>query len=275
MKKSDKMIFVLICIIITKVKINRLGELQMKRMKLVLFLFVTFSLTGCMQKINMSEQQKNTAAEYMAGLLLKYDTSYKSRLVSAKDIEVLDQKEEKVEKVEKVENEQDEILSADNNVATPSNAPEEVTVIKESENRKEMDYTLTDVVGVKDFEVEYTEYKVVDTYPDDQNTYFVLPASEGKQLLVTYFFLNNKSNSDTNFNLTKSDIKFKLDVNTGLIYHPIYTVLDNDLQFIDVKVGGGKKETVVLLFEIPKGIDLTDLDLTISNNDKTEIIKMK
>ncbi|MDF2611737.1 MAG: hypothetical protein K0R92_3211 [Lachnospiraceae bacterium] len=234
----------------------------MKRMRILLVMLFMFILTGCIQEYKVTEQQSNATAEYMAGLLLKYDENYMQGLISE----------------EEVLQEEASMGEADAINPTPTLSPTEgATVSTEGKVAdSEKDYTLTEVIGEKNFEIEYTGYKVTESYPEDTDSaYFSLTPREGNQLIVASFIVKNKSDKEKTLNLSKAKILYQLDVNAGTIYKPSLTLLENDLQYIDITIPEGEAEPVLLIFEVPEGTDMSDINLIVSNDKKTDIIKIK
>jgi len=233
----------------------------MKRLRLIIIICFMLSLTGCIQEYSAAEQQNDAVAEYMAGLLLKYDEDYEQGLTKMSEIQV-------------------ESTTTDMDIDTPtptadqdddstvnSDGPEVVT---------QKDYTLTEVIGEKDFDIQFTGYQITDTYPEDiESTYFSLTPRVGNQLLVASFSVLNNTGSEKALNLSKAKIIYQLDINVGTIYKPSLTLLENDLQYIDIAIKGGKTKTVLLIFEVSKDKDIAEINLVISKDNKSEIIKVK
>ena len=233
----------------------------MRRLKLVIIICFMFSLTGCIQEYNVSEQQNDAAAEYMAGLLLKYDEDYEQGLTPMNEIPV-----------------ENTTTDMGTDTPTPTIAPEDDSTInsdgKEVVTQKE--YTLTEVIGEKDFDIQFKGYQITETYPEDiESTYFSLTPREGNQLLVTSFSVLNNTDSEKTLNLSKAKIIYQLDINVGTVYKPSLTLLENDLQYIDMAIKGGKTKTVLLIFEVSKDKDITEINLIISKDNKSEIIEVK
>jgi hypothetical protein len=138
------------------------------------------------------------------------------------------------------------------------------------------EYTLSEVIGKDHIEVEYTGYKFYSSYPENTtNAYFSLTPMEGNQLLVATFNIKKTSNKDITLNLGKSDVIYQLDVNVGTVYKPQLSLLVNDLQFIDMKIEAGKSKTALLIFEVSKNLDKSNINLIASKNDKTVIFEIK
>jgi hypothetical protein len=238
----------------------------MKRLRLASILLLALSLTGCMQKYEFTEQQSSSAAEYMAGLLLKSDKNYEMNLVSVADMISVD--------TTNGQNTPTLILPMDND--NNSETDEKALDSGETSGSGSKEYTLTEVIDDKNFNIQYLSYQITDEYPKDKkSSYFSLTPNEGDQLFVVSFSVKNISDKDATLNLSKSKIQYQLDVNEDIVYKPSLTLLENDMQYINMDVKKGKEETMLLIFEISKKADISKINLNVSNNEKTEIIEIK
>lgn len=236
------------------------GQSRMKKIGLVVLVIISLSLTGCIHEYQITEEASSVAAEYMAGVVLKYDRNYMEKLVEPNPID------EKGQIAEEIEETPIPISAVDDTNAQ----------MEQQEVVNQDDYTLSDVIGISDFDIEYVRYKLSDTYPEDnENAYFSLTPREGKELLVVEFSINNKKKSDKSIDLSKTKITYQLDVNVGNIYKPLLTLLENDLQYINMSIKAGKKKTALLVFEISKDVDMKNINLIVSRDVKTEIIEIK
>jgi hypothetical protein len=93
--------------------------------------------------------------------------------------------------------------------------------------------------------------------------------------LVASFTATNKKKSKNTLNLSKEEVLYQLDINVGTVYKPQFTLLENDLQYIDLAFKGGESKTVLLVFEISKEADISNINLIISKEDRSEIIEIK
>lgn len=237
----------------------------MRKISLVISLFCALTLTGCATGYNLSEQETGIVAESMAGLLLKYDSNYRNQslLVPVEELE-----EETIPTDE--ETETSDNITTENGIDEPSNTNTE----GESEETVQK-YTLSEVIGYDDFEVIYEGYKLYNNYPDDtSSTYFSLTPREGNQLLVISFKASNLTKDKKDFNLIKSGIKFKLLINDKAKYVPLLTLLENDLQYINIPIEGNKTEDVILVFEILKE-DIANAQLNVIKDTKEVNIQMQ
>jgi hypothetical protein len=218
-----------------------------------------------MQEYKVSDEQGAAVAEYMAGLLLKYDGEYEQDLTPLEEIvgDVTTGEENSVEE-------------KDADVPDTSADTEDSGDNTNNNEESTQEYTLSQVIGEKDFDITYTGYKLSDVYPEDaENTYFSVRAREGYQLLVASFSVKNNSSNEKRLNLSNEDILYQLDINVGKVYKPWLTLLENDLQYIDLEVAGDKSKIVLLVFEISKDADISNINLIISNDNKSKIIELK
>jgi len=231
----------------------------LRRKKLIVVLLLMTTLTGCIQKFDYSEEQTDTAAEYMAGLMLKYDTTYKAGLVEMKDI-VAEQ----------------EANATPTPNAIPNSTGDQNTSASDLTDAPKKEYTLTQVIGEEGFDLQYTGYIVADTYPEDAtDAYFSIPAREGNQLVVLSFQLKNKLDKKNTLDLTQADITYQLDVNVGTVYEPPFALLENNLKLIDMTLKAKEEKEVILIFEVKKDVVMNNINLMVTRDTKSEIIEIK
>ncbi len=240
----------------------------MKRLKLLIIIAFAVSLTGCMQDYNYDEEYSDAIAEYMAGMILSNDKDYTHALVTTQNM-MVDNK-----------NEAKETLVKDNNKDTTTegiNTQGSVAETGQDNNVSQNNATISDIINNKNFDINYIGYHLTDTYPEDPgNTDFVLmPRGEEYQLLVVDFQVKNKTKSKKELNLIKSELNFQLKINDETVYKPLLTLLENNLQYIDIDIEGGKSEKVLLIFEVSKIVKISDINLTISDQNKSAAINMK
>lgn len=234
--------------------------LVVKRLKLAIIILLMLPLAGCIKQYTATEKQTNAVAEYTAGLILEYDSDYNQALVPC----------------DKLKGDK-----SDSNTATPILTP---SVSSDTNQAGQTDKATTDVneplsisnvIGKKDFEIKYKSYKFADTYPDDSNdTYYALNHSKGYKLLVMTFTVKNVADSTKTLNLIDAKVKYQLNINTDK-YSPLLSLLENNLKYFDMKIGGGKTKKSVLIFQVPDKTDTSNMSLLISNNDQSTTINLK
>lgn len=248
----------------------------MRRGKIAVIILMVLTFTGCMKQYDVPEDKGDAISEYMAGVLLQGDSGYKDKLLS--------------EEVLGIETPDDGNHGEEDADITPSITPTpSVTTMpsdhsgedikngsKGSSDQEGQQYNLTQVIGVKDFNISYVSKKLVNQYPESANSLdFSLEPRTGDEFLVITFKVENPLNTQRGFNLMQRNIEYHLTDDEGTNYLPLFTLLVNDMQYIDVTVSGNQSETGVLIFELPHNKKLTKSMLTVSNGSKKVTIELK
>lgn len=236
---------------------------------LAMVIILAFTLTGCNNlNNNISDQDYNAIADYMASMILKYDRSYDEKLIAPAIIAEAASKAEKTSDLNEGDTKKDSSTGISENEGNSSGNAKDS---KEAEDYKE----LVEVIGYKNLDIQYANYKLYDSFPDKKDEeYFTLEAGNNKKLCVVQFNIKNKTSKGTKFNLLNKEIKYQLvaDSNT---YTPLLTLLVNDMQFIDISIQGEKSEKGYLVFEVPKDIQLDKVNLLVSRDSLKSSIELK
>jgi hypothetical protein len=233
---------------------------QMRRLLVIFISVLALLFTGCMKAYPLTEEETDIVAEYMAGLLLAKDKNYSLSLLSYDEVKELSNqattntKEEPIEETDK-----DNVIDNESEI-----------------NSLDKTNSLSEVIGNKNFEIQFTGYKLADTYPEDEtNRVFSIDPRKGNQLLIVNFTLENLNNKDMTIDLSKEKIQYQLKINGENIYKPLLVLLENNLQYINMKIAANSKIPTVLIFELEKDTDLSKISLLVSNNSKSKEIEFK
>lgn len=242
----------------------------MKKFSLLLICIISISLTGCMKKYPLSEANTNIVAEYMAGMLLKYDKNYSSSLINYRETDEISdtgyKEDREVETVKESEDNENDIVNNEENNNESNNEG----------NTQDTDYALSEIIGKQDFDIQYTGYRTADALSDNEtNSVFSVEAKEGYTFFVAEFSVENKTDRDKVFDLSKSTLKYRLDINNETTYKPQSVLLENNLLFININVKAGEKISAILVFEVPENMDTANIDLNIFNDEMTKTISIK
>lgn len=272
----------------------------MKKILLSIILLFGAMLTGCVQLVTMSDEESNMIAEYMAGTYLQ-QTDYAENLVYPNE-EVTDSQDSNEDNTTAVIPAKTPATNADKSITNTEEKTLEVNVIdsglenntvsnsdqntssdKESNSNETnsasnetdtKELSINDVFNYKNFHIKYSNYKVLDSYQSKINgSYFNLEPTAGDRLLVANFIIKNISKRSQNFNLIGKDIQYILS-DSSKEFLPMLTLLNEDLQYIDVTINPGKTYNAVIVYEVPKNIDKAKLSLSVLKNSKTANITM-
>ncbi|MCH5281225.1 MAG: hypothetical protein J1E61_07105 [Lachnospiraceae bacterium] len=213
---------------------------------------IVFTLTGCGNKIpDLSEKEMNMVTEYAAGLLLKYDANYQSKLL---DDEALTEAEELQKKVEEaaalraeIESQAAERVKNENDRSEDSGeSGGESAVFNEPAD-------LASFLDLGQVSVSCNGVEFKDSYPDSgDELVFAIQASPGRKLAVVHFYVTNNGSSESSLDMIGKNASFRLALNGGSAYGVMYTLLDNDFALYQGNIQPGQTLDLVLLADIPE-----------------------
>lgn len=225
----------------------------------------SFFMTACGSTVpEMTEEQNAQVVEYAAGLLLKYDENYHSRLVEETEEPV---KETEAETLEK-ESEQEEETTA-----SLQEEPEKETEVidRTQEAQGSAARSIEEFYGIDGVTIAYAGYEVKDTYPDasadSDELILAMGATSGCKLLVLNFEVNNISGSDVNLDMLSLNTRFKISINGETPRYVLTTMLMDDLSSYVGTIAAGTSQRLVLVCEIPteKANTIQTLSLNMKN----------
>lgn len=241
------------------------------RARLILcMLMIVIILTACDNSLSYSESDEDMISEYIANKLLKYnDESYDGWYVGNNDNNNIGNIDE---------NESNELEIED--VKDNSNSLEETGNETISENRpdaiNDKEPLALDTLKIKkDLIVKYEKFKLYDIYPEKDETYFSLKPREGHKLLVLDFTIKNEGSKKVKINLTKIKYKYKLAINGETKLKPLLTLLENDLQYLNMDINSDESVDVILIFEVNKDIKVDDIILEVESEKDNNFYRLK
>ena len=121
-----------------------------------------------------------------------------------------------------------------------------------------------------------TGYELCQSYQGAAGSYFALEASEGKELLVLQFTLQNQSGASQEINLLDRQDNYRVTVNGSYNKTALTTMLTDDLSTYKGTLAAGSTEKVVLVFEVdPVQTGSVDsITLSLKNDLKTYTIQV-
>ncbi|WOO36228.1 DUF4352 domain-containing protein [Anaerocolumna sp. AGMB13020] len=249
----------------------------MKKPLLLLTLFCGMMFTGCAKMTDLSDQQSDVIAEYMAGSVLRYTDNYKEALIYPEDTKDEQNNGSIINESKDTTTEENTANTAPDNEETNKGAVTtgNSTGTKNTEAVKS-DLTYQEfykIISDNKYQFKYTDYKLQTSYAQ-REAYFTLTPTSGNKLLAVNFKVSNKSKSSVKVNLEKIHIVYKLSTKDGKSYSPMVTLLDTDLKYLNLTLKSGKSDDAVLLFDVPENLKTDGLTLSISLNGQKAIIDL-
>jgi hypothetical protein len=243
-------------------------------MKKLLFLLITICgvmLTGCAQLIDMNEQESDVLAEYMAGTMLRYDKNYEEALIYPEQTTETTKTADTIEPAETTGNSIAKNNTADQTLDQTTDKTETADMARKV-NAVSLDNIFKKAL-MNNFSIALKGPEFFESYIDDNNLFSIEP-SKGNKILAVSFNVKNITKVNKKLNLKDYDIMYELTDTKGTVYKPMLTLLDNDIQYINLVIASGKTQKAVIIFDVPKDFNLKDKKLMLSYKDKTTIIDL-
>lgn len=239
----------------------------MRKYLALTLILLCIGCTGCAAQgnRNLTEEENDMIAEYIAGVLLKYDMRYEDSL----EYEL--QEENTVDSPQVSEETPEPPKENIKDTSVDSSDTEESADVKTPSGTKTADVELSDIYGMEGLKVTYAGSEDFTSYTGvPENSCFLLePSSENHKLLVLSFKLKNTGSSKKTVELLNSGISYKLDGEGGVSAKPLVVPLDDALQYLSVTIEGGKSMNAVLIFDVPKTFQSGSGSLTVTKGTKT------
>ena len=253
----------------------------MLKRSLTLILIVTFlfTLVGCGEVRDLTDEETTLIAEYAADVLLKHDYNYEDRIENGnKAAEQMKQTESTSEdattqsQTEEVATEQATTEEKGNSVQ--NNIDEDSTEVATSDDKSiKTEGNVANLVGISGVNIGYKDYLIVDQYPatDAEGQFIYLEASEGYQLLVVRFEVSCTTEEPVTFSMMDKELDYRVVCNGTKAANPMLTILMNDLGTLETTVNPEENQEAVLIFQISNDmkdkLETIDLHVEYENID--------
>lgn len=249
--------------------------LKMKSNILVVCLLGTVLLSGCSfsPELMLTQEEQQLIVDYSANLLLKHSDGYHKSLV-----DTAAERELQAAVAALRAQKQQEEADAENS-STQNNSADSESGGQESPYAPRGEQNLAAALSQNGIEIAYDGFDVCKSYPNDSEEVgaFVLNATEGKDLVVYRFRVNNTSGEDTEVNILDQNPMFRIIVNGEERKNALKTLLLNDLGTLHDVIPAGGSVDEVLVMEVPEeyvaGIE--SASLLIKANGQESVIPLQ
>lgn len=247
-----------------------------KRILLVGMSLMLCMLAGCLEATPLTDAEMDVAAEYAASLLLKYDKNYDTPLYYAAEREArltptpTPTPKPKNPTATPAPVEGNKVPSG---TGTPDEGMDTVTPIPTATpaplfNQAETTKQLTELIAAEGITISCDGCELMDSVVS--NDYFSLQAKEGRQYAVVSFTLTNHSNHEVIFDASGKGLEYSIDVNTKERSRVSLSLLENDLQYMEIPVPASGTAEAVLVFEIAD-TEINTLHLIVEGADENTV----
>lgn len=205
----------------------------------VLALISALGVSGCGGTVNLNEQQSAEAAEYIAGVLLKYSSNYNDSLIYNQVAETP--------------------VPVTSPEAEPTKEPE-----GSNGNGSQSNNQFAGILNVQGVELSCTSIKTATEYKVQGNDFVEVYAEKGKKLIVIKIRVKNITKKSQKVNLVNK-VKYELHTAENKRYNAELTLLDGDINFFNERINPQKAKEALLVFQVPKKQKIDDAQLKIMN----------
>lgn len=230
---------------------------------LILMMMTVFLFVGC-ESVSLTEEEEQIYVAYAVNAVINHDNNYVLKL---KDVEI------ETETTTKWYSEEDRFTtepSSDGNNGSQQNPEEETTVIN-------VETDMNTIMKLDGISVEYTDYEIGKTYPNEDSMAFVLTAVDGSNLVVLKFNVKNETNEDIVLDMIAADMNFKGIFNGQVKANCQTTLLNNALNTYKGTISAGESKEMVLVYQISERSlsNVSTIKLEVENGDLSSTIILK
>lgn len=231
-------------------------------------LAMTLGMTACGNVIpDLSAAEMQAVGEYAAITLMKYDEDHQSRLV---DLELVAQVEEQRREQAEIQRQEEE--EAANQESTGMRPTEDTPVIGVDGVPEGQPLSMEEALNLPEgVTITYREVVVCDSYPEGEENFFSMLATDGNRFLVLKFDLYNGSGQDQSIDILSQGAAFKVTANGNVTRRALTTMLLDDLTIYKGSVAAGSSTETVVVVEVQSSVadNLSSLSLNLNNDSKT------
>lgn len=244
--------------------------------------------TGCdiFETVNLSSEQSELVAEYAAGKLLQYEKGHKNGIEQVKDLNFeelnpgyvppeednplapnIDMSDNPL--LQKPENQESEgYVNEDNSDIDQPIVPDDEAVVDSPAIPTK---SIAESLGVDNASIEFDSVELLKKYPnDDSQLVLSMKATEGKDLLIAHFNVENSGDEDINVSTNNDNFRARISINGGSKVRGDVTLLDNDLMNYSNTIPAHSSAGAVFVFEVKAGEQISTLDLIIVDSESNE-----
>lgn len=251
----------------------------MKRLVYLGGLLLTGSilLTGCNNAIpEMDEETQAMVVEYAVGIVQKYDKNHVNKLMELDELKKAEEKKIAKEALaESLKDTKPEDAAPSSENVTPS--PDTEIIDQTQEEQDQTAHTLDEFLQMDNVTFSYIGYETTPFYPtDDSEIAFVMNATEGTELLILKFMVQNLTQEEIALDMNSIDALYKISVNQDTS-NALFTMLLNDLSKYQGTLAAGESRELVLVREIAKEEigNITSLSIQIKGEDASAVISLE
>ena len=238
------------------------------------------TLSGCGDKVTLTNEQNDMIAEYVAGSLLKhsYDNEWNyTKLNSAQAAS-----KSSTSGSSATGNKQSSTMTGSAGTTTKAAGTGAQTTTGSSVSGSTVGSTsgaaatkassLSETLGVSGVQISYNNISIGDRYPTDAYA-ICIPADNGCKVVAVEFTMKNTGSSAVNATTKTTSVTMKLNMG-GSTYNQYKSMLKNDICGLDnVSIKAGESYTAVAIFQVPSDSAVKSSDIKLEVLSGTQSVE--
>ncbi len=250
----------------------------MKKIIIVAVILMGFCLTACSTEIPLEDPNTDVVAEYVADLLLRYESDTPIKLIypestpkatKSPGLEITPTPTPS--QTAAVDVKPVETSKPDKPSASPTTTDKPSTNTGNNLTANTTPVKLDTIYGFPDIAVTLQNSKEYSSYPENATAYCIT-ARKGYKLIIVTMSAQNNGKKNIDFDLGKKGITYYLYANEKW-YSSLTTILDNDAQYLSTTVAPGKTNQFLIAFEVEEKSSVKEASLILL--EKTNSCELK
>lgn len=208
-----------------------------------------FSVTGCgAEGVTLSDEDVKRVADYSSDVVSQYNDKSDSRLVDMATVK------RKYQEQLDLEIKRQNFRALQQDAASGGSDSGSGDGVGDGDSYTEPEMTLSEAIGVPEFEIYYTDYEVNRSYPASgtvsaDDVYMGMTAAQGDTLLIMHFNISNTEGTDRICDIIDLKPSFRVNIN-GENHTVQQTILPDDLSKYEETIPAYGSSKAVLISEV-------------------------
>lgn len=232
-----------------------------------LIVFISMFFSACFSAIpEMSVEEERQITQYMADLLLEYDSNYQSSFLSEQEkATALLEEASKRAKAEQIRKEEEQIKAE----KEAANTPDDIEIKDNADGSSGTIENLSSYLAFDGVTFEYQGYEISSQYPvSDEEVYLSMTPTQGCDFVILKFEVSNISSGEYLVDMSSQGNYFMLEINSDIRRRALTTLFEEDLSIYHKVLAIETDEEAILIFEKPSNVVIEDMLLCIGSSQR-------
>lgn len=242
--------------------------------KIGILIMSVLVLTGCVQQVNLTNEESDTIASYAAYVTLQHDKNYSKRLVdTSQDLTATTEVS--------IEEQANDTGDGVSNETLTKEVTEQTTTTQEAdqdaEAAKAQPLDIASVLNLEGFKITYEGYEHSKQYKEvNEGTAYIANSLENNKFLVLKFTVENTTDETRVCDILSLSPTLRVSINGGEAVNIFASLLSNDMSTLFDEIEAQASKDMILLVEVPQEYDdnISSISLEVVLKGNTSTIEL-